>query len=281
MWLVLAALTSAGASPVLVAPSGMRTRVATPPQFQVDPNAAPTRCLVRVAVSEGGAPTEVEARGCPADHAAAAAAAVRGWRWDPLRSEGAPVRALVLVAIEFTGRGRLPVPPAPRCTYTLRVAADGAVSRGADPAPQCEAWPPARVSPPRGGGTCAVEVASSMDLSGCEPGLEDVVSEIVSGTLYAAGTDSTRFVLELPTTLARPASAVTTFDIPSPGAEQGPTRLGGAAETQTREPTLAVPTGSVPKVDLSALRDRNKAAPKAPPKPAPAPEPEQTPPPKP
>jgi hypothetical protein len=278
MWLVLASLAAANAAPVLIAPPGVRTRLAEPPKF--DSTAAPGRCLVRVMIDEGGVPIQVEPRSCPPVYATAASEAVRGWRWDPiLTPDKQPAQAVFLVAIAFTGRGRIAVPPAPRCTYTLRILPDGMVRTEGDRAPQCEIWPPLRVaSSAPAAGTCSIGVNPTVpqdnpgwiDVSTCAEGVYDLAAEVVGGSLFAAGTESTRFVLVLPEVVARPTNAVTTFDIPSPGVEQAPTRLGGATGAAAADPTLAVPTTSVPKVDLSALRDRAKA-----PKPAPAPVPEE------
>ncbi|MEQ1502352.1 MAG: hypothetical protein ABMB14_08980, partial [Myxococcota bacterium] len=282
MWFVVSASVALGAPPVLITPPGLTTTRADPPKFQLDPSAAPARCVVRIAIDESGVPTEVQPRGCPDKFAAAAKAAVLGWRWVPVTTaDGAPARVLTLVAIEFTGVSRLPVGAPPRCSYALKVSADGAVTVTGDDGPQCEIWPPSRVAGPIPAvGACAVGVdplvpaddPRRFDVTTCPPDAVPLAQTLVAESLFATGSAATRVAIDLPDAVAAPTAR--TIDVGTIGDDpMGAVRLGAGGTQQAADPTLDVSNTAVPTVDLSDLKNLKRAAPKPAPPPPPAPAP--------
>lgn len=282
MWLVLLGPLAAGADspPLRIRPPGLEVRSRAAPKFDADPSLPPSRCLVRTVIAPDGRPSETEARGCPPKFAELAEAAVDRWSWAPPAADGAPVRAVDLVAVAFTGKGRVPVAPADRCTYALRVTSDGRVSSSGAPAEQCAIWPMetlwGRVP---AAGTCrvAIDPGIARDTPGwvvpedCPDEALEAVAILAAGSLFAEGVTSTRLVVELPDPSSAPQ--VVGVEIPSVGGPGAPVRIGGdeASAAEKPDPKLAVPEETAaPTVDLSDLRSL-MGKPK--PKPAPAPEP--------
>lgn len=276
MWVVaLGSVVEAVAGPA-VQPPGLHTTQVEAPKFDVDPHLPPSRCLVRVEVDERGAPASTQARACPPKFAAMAEEAVKRWRWAPPEVDGRAARALTVVAVDFTGKGRIPVAPAERCAYSLRVTSDGRVAPAGTVAPQCAIWPAASVA---GGvpaaGACTLSLDAD-DATGwvfgadCDEEALEVAAALVGDSLFVEGTGSTRLVIELPAPGTAPEASAVEVRGPATAAPAAGGRIGGGSSAERElDQKMDAPEGTVaPIVDLEDLLKEKKA------QPAPEPEPE-------
>jgi hypothetical protein len=266
MWLASISVV-ASAQPVHVQPQGLRATKIEAPAFDVDPHLPPSRCAVRVEIDEGGLPVATEARACPPKFAAMAEAAVDEWRWAPPGVDG---HALTWVAVEFTGRGRLPVAAAERCTYALRVTADGRVAPAGAVAPQCAIWPLKALHgsvPAAGACTVSIDAGILRDTPGwvvaedCPEAAREIAAVIAGDSLFVEGTASTRLVIELPAVGSAPAASAIEVHGPELGELEAVGRIGnGPAGPSELDPSLVVPAGTTaPTVDFAELMRRKKA----------------------
>jgi hypothetical protein len=263
MWFAPPAFAADADIPVVISPADLHLRKSDPPRFPSDPTAASARCLLRVMVGTDGVPEHVDARACPERYATLAEDAVRAWRWDPPRSAGGPARAMVLVPITFTPRGRAATEPAERCTYTLEISASGVVRTTGPSVAQCVVWTPDATPhrPPPVGAACGMAVHADiarategwLDLSACPASAQGFAADFVGRLLFSTGTVSTRVMLMLPDpTTAPPPMA---FDVSHTDQNASITRLGLESDDARAEvdPRMEMTETELPEVDLSKL----------------------------
>jgi len=262
MWFAPPAYAADADVPVVITPADLHLRKSDPVKFPSDPTASSARCLLRVMVGTGGVPEQLDAKGCPEPYATLAEDAVRDWRWDPPQSGGRPARAVVLVPITFTPRGRAPTEPAERCTYTVDVSPSGVIRTSGQSVPQCVVWTPdATPHRPPPVGACGTAVHADiarategwLDLSACPASAQGFAADFVARLLFSTGTVSTRVMLMLPDpTTAPPPMA---FDVSHAGQDATITRLGLDSDDAPAEadPQLQMTETQLPEVDLSKL----------------------------